>query len=98
MLGEGVYMSVGHACLEGVCMPGGVAVEGYVWVGHACQGACVARGHEYRVVCMARGACMAVERVWQERQPLQRAVCILLECILVSMFLFLYIIFYVLTK
>ena len=32
--------------------------------------------------CMAGGAFMAGGRAWQERRPLQRAVRILLECIL----------------
>ena len=33
---------------------------------------------------MVKGACMAEGHPWQDRQPLQRTVRILLECILVS--------------
>ena len=55
-------------------------------------GACVGGMHAWRCVagdvhvsggaCMARGH-MAGGHVWHERQPLKRAVCILLEFILV---------------
>ena len=52
--------------------------RGHVWQ----RGACMVG------VCMASGACMAggmhgEGRAWQERQPLQQMVRILLECILV---------------
>ena len=69
--------------------------EGCVWKG-ACmvegcvrQGACVAGGVHVRGASMAGGmhdrvcAWRGGEHVWQERQPLQRVVRILLECILV---------------
>ena len=64
----------GHAW-QGVCMAGGVH----------CRGACMAggmhgRGHAWRGPCMARG------HVWQILRDMvnERAVRILLECILVK--------------
>ena len=41
------------------------------------RGACITGGHVWQGVVCSRG------HVWQERWPLQRAVPILLECILV---------------
>ena len=70
------------ACIAGgVCMAGGMHGGGHVW-----QGACMAGGawqgvhgggHAWQGVYMAGG-------VSQEKWPLQWAVCILLECILVK--------------
>ena len=66
----------------GVCVAGG--------------GVCMAGGHAWQEVCTA-GVCIAGARVggmqgrgrgWQERRPLQRAVRILLECILVDIVYF----------
>ena len=58
---------------------GGMCGQGCTWQGHAWQG-----------VCMARGACVVGGHAWQERLPLQREVCILLECILVELCLKIY--------
>ena len=48
-------------------------------------GVCMAGGvHGEGGLCMAKGGVHGEgERVWQETQPLQRAIHILLECILV---------------
>ena len=57
--------------------------------GHVWQGACMVRGvHGMGGICgrgmHSRGhAWLGGGRAWQERRPLQRTVCILLECILV---------------
>ena len=78
-------MAGGHTWQGGACMAVGHAWQG----GHAWPG-----GMRGRRVCMAgggvhgRGAylvgvCMAGGHVWQEKRQLQRAVRILLECILV---------------
>ena len=81
-------------------MAGGMHGRGCMWQGamhnrgHAWQGACVAGGHVRLGNMHGRGsmhsrshawqgACV-VGHTWQERRPLQRTVCILLECILVS--------------
>ena len=67
-----------HAWHGGSCMvKGGVHGEGgHVWQRGSMHGM---GGHAWR-----RGACMVKGRhAWQERRPLQRAVRILLECILV---------------
>ena len=65
----------GVACMAkgGMCGEGGMhGREGVHGRGHAWQGACmVVVGRVY-----GRG------HVWQETRPLQRMVCILLECIL----------------
>ena len=58
---------------------------------HAGGGVHGRRGMNDMMACMAGGACVAAGHswrgggvhAWQERQPLQRTVCILLECILV---------------
>ena len=72
----------------GVCMAGGIHGRGGMHGrGHVWQGACMAGG-----VCMARGACVAGGHAWHTRPPPreilrdtvnERAVRILLECILV---------------
>ena len=79
-----------------VCPHGGA--WGYALQGgerHAWQGVCIAGsvclvggGMHGRVVCIARGACVAVggRAAWQERRPLQRVVRILRVCILVIFF------------
>ena len=84
-------------CGRGACVVGGV-VEGHAWwgtcvVGGMCgrgaymvggmrdRGACVAGGHVVGGHAW-QGECMARGHVWQEKRPLQRAVRILLECIL----------------
>ena len=68
---------------QGVCMAGGMHGGGCAW-----QGACMAGGvhgvgmHDRGSGCAWQGGGHA----WQERQPLQRTVRILLECILVKIF------------
>ena len=52
--------------------------------GHVWQGSCMAVGHVWQGGVHGRGMCMAGGHAWQERRPLQRTVCILLECILVG--------------
>ena len=62
-----------------------MAREGDVWLG----GVCVAGGHVGGRGMCGRGMCGGGvvhgrgSYIWQERRPLQWAVCILLECILV---------------
>ena len=51
--------------------------------GHAWWGVCMAGGHVWWGGVRGRGACMAGGCAWQEERQLQRAVRILLECILV---------------
>ena len=84
---EGGHVWWGGMCGRWACMAGGMHGRGY-----ACQGAYMAGGHAWqggmygKGVCMT-GACMTGGMcgggAWQERQPLQWKVCILLECILV---------------
>ena len=63
------------ACMaRGVCMAGGLCVAG----GHVWQGSMHGGGVMHGEGMHGRG------HAWQERWPLQRAVCILLEFILVS--------------
>ena len=54
------------------------------------EGACMAKGRRHawqRGTCVAKGAmCVEGGHAWLQRQPLQWAVCILLECILVLHF------------
>ena len=60
-----------HRCLSvhmGACMGGGMCGRGRAWQGGACMVG--------TMLCRREGA------AWQERRLLQRAVCILLECIL----------------
>ena len=73
-----------RACVgkRGVYGEGGMYGKG----GCAWQRGCMVKG-----VCGKGGACVArggmhgeLGHVWQERRPLQRTVCILLECILVA--------------
>ena len=82
-------------CVAGGCVRGrggmhgrGLCGRGYVW-----QGACVAGGHAWQG-CVWQGACMVGVCMagGHARQILrdmvnERAVCILLECILVPIFL-----------
>ena len=61
---------------------------GHAWWGHAWQGDMHGRGVCGRLTCMAgghvwQGVCMSGGHAWQEKWQLQRAVRILLECILV---------------
>ena len=76
----------GHAC-QRVCMAGGMRgkgacmSEGMHGGGHAWQSTCVTGGY-MAGVCLAGGV-HGRGHAWQERWPLQRAVCILIECILV---------------
>ena len=72
---------------QGVC--GGSMHVWYAW--GACmagdvygRGACVAEGMCGRGVHGGEGVCKAGDHAWQERQPLQWTLCILLECILAS--------------
>ena len=66
------------ACVVGVCMVGGVhGREGM----HG-RGMCMAGGMHGTGMCVTGGMC-GRGHTWQERWPLQRAVRILLECILV---------------
>ena len=77
----GVHGNGGHARQRGACMvKGGVCGMRHAWRGVCIAGACMAGGMH------GRGVCMAVGCAWQERWPLQRTVCILLECILVLIF------------
>ena len=71
---------------QGMWMAGGVRGRGYVWQGGLRgRGACIT-GKE---VCgrglgvCGRGHVWQGGLAWQERRPLQRAVRILLECILI---------------
>ena len=64
------------ACVMGVCMVGGMCGRGV----HG-KGGVHGRGHGGRHTW--HGACVGAGCAWQERRPLQRAVRILLECILV---------------
>ena len=71
----------GEACVAG----GGEHGKGYAWQGgmhgggHAWQ-----ESHVWWGACVAGGAvCVAGWCAWQDIQPLQRTVYILLECILV---------------
>ena len=100
MHGRGDMHGRGLCVADGVCIAGGIHGGGHVWQG-VCMaggmhggGVCMAGGMHGRSVCMV-GACMTGEggvhgkgggHAWQERQPLQRTVRILLECILVKIF------------
>ena len=88
----------GHAWW-GECMAGGMHGRGHAWWeegsmhgrGHAWCGACVAggmhdRGMHGRGHAWQGRVCMAGGHAWQERQPLQRTVRILLECILLYIY------------
>ena len=67
---------------------GGMHYGGHAWqgdvhgMGCAWQGGMCSGGMHGRGACMT-GGCVWQGCVWQERWPLQRAVRILLECILV---------------
>ena len=85
----------GGACMVGACMAGGMHGRGHAWQGvcmtggmhgrgHAWKrGACMVGGHVWQGACVAEGACMVGGHAWQERRPLQQAVRILLECIII---------------
>ena len=84
-----VFTSVCHSVYMGVggCMAGGGG-GAYVWQGVCVAGGMHGRGGAWWGVC-GQGACIAggmcgVGNAWQERRPLQRPECILLECILVQ--------------
>ena len=66
-------------------MAGGMHGRGCAWQGgdmHGREGTCMAGGHVMQGACMhGRGVCMAGGCVWHMVN--ERAVCILLECILV---------------
>ena len=64
-------------------MTGGVHGKGHVWWGVCMAGGMCGRGHAWQGVCMPWGV-HGRGHAWQERQPLQRTVHILLECILVG--------------
>ena len=76
MHGRGAGMAGGMHGWEGVHGRGCVHGRGHVW-----QGACMAWGMHGRGMCMARGMCMPQQILWYMVN--ERAVCILLECILV---------------
>ena len=75
---QGGMGSRGACGVEGACVAGGMHGRGHAWWGgmHG-KGACVVGE------CAWQGACVTQGHAWQERRPLQRAVRILLECILV---------------
>ena len=75
----------GHAW-QGACMAGGCVWQGGVCGrGHAWQGVCMLGGMHGGGGMHGRGVCMAGGRVWQILRDTvnERAVRILLECILV---------------
>ena len=83
--GRGYAWQVG--AWQGACMAGGVDGKGCAWQGVCITGGMHGRGNVWQGACV-QGACMAGQCVWwgwQEKWPLQWAVCILLECILVKL-------------
>ena len=77
-MAEGSVHGRGGACVAGrVCMAGEAVYMVGVCMGHACQGACMSGGMHGRRQAL-QGSCM------QERRPLKWVLCLLLECILVS--------------
>ena len=74
-----LFTGGGHACWEEVRMPRRVCMPG----GHACQGGMCGGGHVCLVGGCVAGGMHGGGHAWQERWSLQRAVRILLECILV---------------
>ena len=93
MHGRGVYLAGGmcfrgHVC-QGACVSGGHTwQEGVCGRGHAWQEGVHGRGISMAGGCVWQGGCIAGGMYgrgceWQERRPLQQAVHILLECILV---------------
>ena len=85
MCGGGAYVA------RGACMAGGHVWWGHVWKGgvhgggHMWQGACVAGGMHGRGACVVGGMHgRGGGAAWQKSWPLQRAVRILLGCILFS--------------
>ena len=84
MCGEGgLCVAKGGVCDEGACVAGWHVSGGHEWQGACMAGVCMWWGCAWQRGMCGRGACMAGEHVWQEGQPLQRTVRILLECILV---------------
>ena len=86
--GGGMQGEWGMACVvKGVCMVKGRGVCAWQGAcmagGHACQGACMGDMHGGYIGGMCGGGCAWQGHAWQERQPLQWTVRILLECILV---------------
>ena len=79
MAGGGTCMAGGHAW-QGACMAWHMHGRGHVWWGAWMAGGCVWQG-----MSAWQGACMAGGHVWQILQDMlnERAVHILLECILV---------------
>ena len=83
----------GGMCGGGMHGRGGMHAGGHAWRGVWVVGTMCGRGHVWWGSCMAggmcgRGVCMAGGvhgrgHVWQEKRPLQWAVCVLLECIFV---------------
>ena len=71
------------ACMVGVMHDGGMCGGCVCAGGHVWQGACMA-GVYMVGACVTEWGVHGRGRAWQERRPLQRAVCILLECILVA--------------
>ena len=95
---RGVCVAWGGACLvKGGCMAGGLAWQGDLCTTGGmratkgmCGGGVHGRGCVWQGVCVAGGVhgggsvwWRGAGHAWQERQPLQRAVRILLECFLV---------------
>ena len=77
-MAEGSVHGRGGACVAGrACMAGGLCAWWECAWGHAWQGACMPGGMHGRRQAL-QGACM------QERRPLKWVLCLLLECILVS--------------
>ena len=74
-----------HAWQGGMHFRGACMASGHAWQGgmHG-KGACIAGGHAWQEGVHGKGVCMVGWHAWQEIRPLQRTVCILLECILVK--------------
>ena len=74
MVGGGEHAWWGACMARGACMAGGMYGKG----------ACTAGGHVWQGACVAGGSCMAGGHAWLLHMVNERAVCILLECILVK--------------
>ena len=97
--GKGGYGGGGHAwqgvCMAGMCMAWamhGKAVHGggHAWQGNVHGKGVHGGGHAWQGGMCGKGVCMAGGmhdrgHTWHERWPLQRMVCILLECIFVKL-------------
>ena len=91
MFSQALSVRGGVTCVTGdsVCGREGVCGGGHAWQGGMCG-----RGHAWQGACMAGCVCMSGgvngghvgwgEGIWQERQPVQQAVHILLEYILIK--------------